>query len=324
MGAGVSGPLGALGAALYGAAWEWRRRAYAVGLLRPRRVGARVVSVGNLTVGGTGKTTLTLHLARRALECGLAPGVVCRRYHPGPDGRGDEELMYREALGAASVFAGRGKLADADAAARAGHEPVLVDDGFSHWPLARDVDIVLLDAHDLTGGGRLLPAGRLREPLRALQRARAVVVSRLGAGEDPAPWLERARGMAPGALWAAGRHRVTGVRPLAGGVLPGGARVRVVTGTGNPTAVGASAREAGLEVVAVSPWRDHHWFTPREARAELARAAGEDAWVLLTDKDAVRWPQAAGTARVAVLGVAWEWVAGGEAVERLTLEGEGA
>jgi len=320
---GVTGAVGSLGAALYGAAWELRRRAYAKGLLRPRRVGARVVSVGNLTVGGTGKTTLTLRLAQRALERGLAPAVVCRRYHPGPGGRGDEELMYRAALGVGCVFAGTSKLESAGAAARAGFDPVIVDDGLSHWPLARDVDIVLLDAHDLTGGGRLLPAGRLREPLRALQRACAVVVSRLRAGDDPAPWLERARAMAPGAMLAAARHCVRGVRPLGGGEVPPGARVRVVSATGNPAAVEASVREAGLEIASVSRWRDHHWFTPREARRELTRADGEGAWVLLTAKDAVRWPESVGRDRVAVLEVEWEWVAGGGAVEDLAFEGLG-
>jgi tetraacyldisaccharide 4'-kinase len=324
VGGGVTGALGSLGASLYGAAWEARRRVYARGWLRPRRVGARVVSVGNLTVGGAGKTTLTLWLARRALERGLVAAVVCRRYHPGPGGRGDEELLYREALGAERVFAGTSKLESADAAARAGFGLVIVDDGLSHWPLARDVDVVLLDAHDLTGGGRLLPAGRLREPLRALQRARAVVVSRLGAGEDPAPWLERVRALAPGAMLAAARHRLRGVRPLGNAQLQPGARVRVVSATGNPAAVEASAREAGLEIVSTSRWRDHHWFTLREARQELARASGEDAWVLLTAKDAVRWPLAAARDRVAVLEVDWEWVAGGEAVENLALNGQGA
>jgi tetraacyldisaccharide 4'-kinase len=323
VGGGVSGALGSLGAALYGAAWEARRRAYASGLARPRRVGARVVSVGNLTVGGTGKTTLTLRLARRARERGLAPAVVCRRYHPGPGGRGDEELMYRAALGAGCVFAGASKLESAGAAARAGFDPVIVDDGLSHWPLARDVDVVLLDAHDLTGGGRLLPAGRLREPLRALQRARAVVVSRLRAGEDPAPWLERARALAPGAMLAAGRHRVDRVRALDSGEVPPGARVRVVSATGNPAAVEASAREAGLEVSSASRWRDHHWFTPREAQQERVRAAGEGSWVLLTAKDAVRWPESVGPGGVAVLEVEWEWVVGGEAVEDLAIGGQG-
>jgi tetraacyldisaccharide 4'-kinase len=324
VGGGVTGALGSLGAALYGTAWELRRRAYASGVLRPRRVGARVVSVGNLTVGGTGKTTLALRLARRALERGLAPAVVCRRYHPGPGGRGDEELMFRSALGAERVFAGASKLESAGAAARAGFDPVIVDDGLSHWPLARDVEIVLLDARDLTGGGRLLPAGRLREPLRAMQRARAVVVSRLKEGEDPGPWLEQARALAPGALLAAARHRPKGVRPLGSGEVPAGARVRVVSATGNPAAVEASAREAGLEVASASRWRDHHWFTPREARQEAARAAGEGSWVLLTAKDAVRWPESAGWERVAVLEVEWEWVVGGEAVESLALEGRGA
>ena len=295
----------------------------ASGSLRSRRVGARVVSVGNLTVGGTGKTTLTLRLARLALERGLAPAVVCRRYRPGPGGRGDEESMYRAALGESRVFAGVSKVESADAAARAGFDPVIVDDGLSHWPLARDVDIVLLDAHDLTGGGRLLPAGRLREPLRALQRARAVVVSRLDAGADPAPWLERVRGLAPGAMLAAARHRVKGVRALGGGDLQPGARVRVVSATGNPAAVEASAQEAGLEVASASRWRDHHWFTPREARRELSRAAGEGAWLLLTAKDAVRWPESVEQGRVAVLEVEWEWVVGGEAVESLVLAGQG-
>jgi len=319
----VTGALGSLGAGLYGVAWELRRRTYASGLLRPRRVGARVVSVGNLTVGGTGKTTLTLRLARRAFERGFAPAVVCRRYHPGPGGRGDEELMYRAVLGADCVFAGASKLESGRTAARAGFDPVIVDDGLSHWPLARDVDIVLLDAHDLTGGGRLLPAGRLREPLRALQRARAVVVSRLKADEDPAPWLERARALAPGAVLAAARHRLKGVRALGGGEVPPGARVRVVSATGNPAAVEASAREAGLVVASASRWRDHHWFTPREARRELARAAEAGCWVLLTAKDAVRWPDSAGQDRVALLEVEWEWVAGGVAVEDLALEGQG-
>jgi tetraacyldisaccharide 4'-kinase len=231
--------------------------------------------------------------------------------------------MYRAALGAACVFAGASKLDSAGAAAQAGFDPVIVDDGLSHWPLARDVDVVLLDAHDLTGGGRLLPAGRLREPLRAVQRARAVVVSRLKAGEDPAPWLERARALAPGAMLAAARHRLKEVRPLGSGKVPPGARVRVVSATGNPAAVEASAREAGLEVASVSRWRDHHWFTRREAQQELVRAAGEGSWVLLTAKDAVRWPESAEHGQVAVLEVEWEWVTGGEAVENLALEAQG-
>jgi tetraacyldisaccharide 4'-kinase len=316
--AGVSGILRAAASGLYGAGWELRRRAYARGWKCAAEVHARVVSVGNLTVGGTGKTTLTSWLAARALARGLDVAVVCRRYRPGPGGSGDEELMYREALGAERVFAGRSKLELARTAAAAGRALVLVDDGFSHWRLARRADIVLLDAGDLLGGGRLLPAGRLREPVRALQRADAVVVSRLPIGEDPAPWLARVARLAPAARTAAGRHRVTGVRALAGEAPPAGSRVQVVTATGNPAAVGRSAAEAGLEVDALRVWRDHHWFTVAEATAAVAAARRRGAWVLLTAKDAVRWPAAAREG-VAVLEVEWEWVCGGEAVERVAL-----
>ena len=321
MAAFLTGAPGRAAAALFGLAWEARRRGYALGLARPRRVAARVVSVGNLTVGGTGKTTLTLHLARAARVRGLAATVVCRRYRPLANGQGDEETLYRRALGEAGVLAGRRKRDLAATAAARGAALVLVDDGFSHWGLERDLDLVLLDARDPWGGGALLPAGRLREPRRALQRAGAVVISRLGAAEDPAPLLAEAARVAPAALLGAGRHRVAGVRDRGGAPAGAGGRARVVTGTGNPAAVEATAREAGFEVVGRSTYRDHHAFRVEEARAELARAAAERAIVLLTAKDAVRWPVAAGADALRVLEVEWAWIAGGEAIERRVFAG---
>ncbi len=318
--------LAGAGAALYGAAWEARRSAYARGWLRPRRVGARVVSIGNLTVGGTGKTTLTLHLARRAIERGLRCAVVCRDYRADRSGLSDEAYLYREALDSdhvSRVFVGSSKLRRATEAAAAGFETVLVDDAFSTWSLERDLDVVLLDARDPWGGGALLPAGRLREPRRALQRAGVVVISRLALGEDPEPRLREVGAVAPAALLAAGRHRVRDVVPLnAGEAPPATRRVRVVTGTGNPQAVAATAREAGLEVVSLASYRDHHWFSAGEAARELDAARREDAAVLLTAKDAVRWRRQPHAGPVWVLRVDWEWVRGGDAVEQRVL-GEG-
>jgi len=315
--------LAGAGAALYGAAWEARRATYARGWARPRRVPARVVSIGNLTVGGTGKTTLTLHLAARALARGVRCAVVCRNYRADRAGMSDEAYLYREALEGASggrVFVGPSKRDLAAAAAAAGFATILVDDGFSTWSLERDLDVVLLDARDPWGGGALLPAGRLREPRRALQRAAVVIVTRLAPGEDPAPSLLAAAAAAPAALLAAGRHRVRDVVTLEGAPAPAdGRRVRVVTGTGSPQAVATSAAEAGLDVVGLARYRDHHWFSAAEARRELDAAARDRAAVLLTAKDAVRWPRAAAGAPVWVLRVAWEWVSGGGAVERRVL-----
>ncbi len=318
--------LASAGASLYGAAWDARRGAYARGWLRPRRVPTRVVSLGNLTVGGTGKTTLTIHLARLARREGIRCAVVCRDYRPDPAGMSDEAYLYRQELagsGEDAVFVGPRKAERAAAAGKAGFALVLVDDGFSTWSLERDLDVVLLDARDLWGGGALLPSGRLREPRRALQRAEVVVVSRLAPGEDPAPLLAEVRAYAPAARLAAGRHALREVAPLFPAQLPPATRrVRVVTGTGNPQSVATTAREAGLEVVALSPYRDHHWFTAREARRELEQARREGAAVLLTAKDAVRWRLPADPTPVLVLRVSWEWVTGGETVERLVL-GEG-
>jgi tetraacyldisaccharide 4'-kinase len=302
-------------------AWELRRRAYARGWWSVERVPSRVVSVGNLTVGGTGKTTLTLHLARVAQARGADVAVVCRRYRPGPGGAGDEELVYRAALGDGRVHAGRSKRALALEAARAGRRLVLVDDGFSHWRLGRDVDIVLLDSHDPWGGRAMLPGGRLREPIRALQRADAVVLTRLAPGEDPAPWLEEARRAAPAARLAAGRHAVRGLRDLAGNPRAIAGRVLVSTATGNPAAVARTAREAGLEVAGLEAFRDHHWFRDTEAHRLVDHARRQGAAVLLTAKDAVRWPASAPREGVVVLDVAWEWVSGGATVEALVFGG---
>jgi tetraacyldisaccharide 4'-kinase len=308
--------LGAL-ASLYGLAWEARRRGYASGLLRPRRVPAPVVSVGNLTVGGTGKTTLTLHLARAARAAGRNVAIVCRRYRQGPGGRSDEEILFRQAMGE-GVFAGSHKLRLAQAAARAGHDLILVDDGFSHWPLRRDLDLVLLDATDLWGGGALLPQGRLREPRRALQRAQWLILTRVPPGTVDAAQVAETMKYAPAARIAAGRHRVAGLRRLDGAAVVPTGRVRVVTGTGNPGAVRDSAREAGLTVLDLAVYPDHHWFTTEEARREEEAARRDDAALLLTAKDAARWPGAA-SERVCVLEVEWEWVLDGDQVMRCVL-----
>jgi tetraacyldisaccharide 4'-kinase len=315
----LTGPLGDAGAALYAAGWELRRRVYARGWLRPQPVGARVVSVGNLTVGGTGKTTLTLHLAACAAARGLEVAVVCRPYRPGPGGRGDEELMYGDYVRGASRS--RSKLERSRAAVAAGARFLLVDDGFSHWPLARDLDVVLLDSTDLWGGARLLPAGWMREPRRALQRAGLVVITRLRPGEDPETYYEQVRPYVPAARLAAGRHALAGVRRLDGEDLEARGAALLVTATGNPGAVAASAREAGFEDLALRTFRDHHWFSEREA-GDLLREAGRRP-LLLTAKDAVRWPATARDPRVAVLGVRWAWHDGGDAAEALIF-GSGA
>jgi len=227
--------------------------------------------------------------------------------------------MVAAALGGGAVFGGTNKRAAAARAAATGARLVLVDDGFSHWRLARDLDVVLADAGDPLGGDALLPLGRLREPHRALQRAGVIVLSRVPPGADPEPPLALLARFAPAAVRAAGRHAICGVTTLAGAPVAAGGRVRVVTATGNPDAVVRSAAEAGFEVTGQRAFRDHHWFHADEARAEAARADADRSAVLLTAKDAVRWPLP--SVDVRVLQVEWEWVLNGDAAERAVFEG---
>src|SRR5262249_4297974 len=124
---------------------------------------------------------------------------------------------------------------------------------------------------------------------------------------------------APAAVRAAGRHAIRGATTLAGVPAAAGGRVRVVTATGNPDAVVRSAAEAGFEVTGQRAFRDHHWFRADEARAEAARADADRSAVLLTAKDAVRWPLP--DVDVRVLQVEWEWVLNGDAAERAVFEG---
>jgi tetraacyldisaccharide 4'-kinase len=231
--------------------------------------------------------------------------------------------MYAAALGEARVLAGRSKAELAATAAARGAPLILIDDGFSHWPLLRDVDVVLIDATDPWGGRRMLPAGRLREPLRALQRAEAVVVTRLEPGHDWRSLAEEIRRYAPAARLAAGRHRLTGVRGLDGSAPRREGAAVVVTATGNPGAVVKTAAESGYAPVRLAAYRDHHWFTDAEVAAERARAQAAGETLLITDKDAVRWPVAA-QAGVGVLAVEWQWIEGGDAVESLVFGEEGA
>jgi tetraacyldisaccharide 4'-kinase len=275
----------------YGAIVGARRRAYATGWLRAERVGAPVVVVGNLTVGGTGKTPLTIWLARELTAGGLKVGIVSRGYgaRHGREPRlvdpaapwqevGDEPLILARRTGRPTVVS-----ADRVAAARAlitrGAAVILADDGLQHLRLARAAEIVVIDGARGFGNGRLLPAGPLREPLQRLQQADVLVVN--GA---------RAHGSLVAAL--AGRTAVgmrlqaTAAVQLAGGAARPlaafqGQRVHAVAGIGNPQRFFAALRAEGIDVIA-HPFPDHHPF----AAAELD--FGDALPVLMTEKDAVK------------------------------------
>lgn len=302
----------ALGAAarLYGLAVALRNAAYDGGVRRVRRLDTRVVCVGNLTAGGTGKTPTVLALAAALRAAGQRPCILLRGYggtvrEPVIASDGGTALLDWRTVGDEAVFlagrAGVPVVVGADRV-RAGElalrrfDPgvILLDDGFQHRRLFRDVDLVLLDGADPFGGGRLLPRGRLREPAASLARAHALLVTRADEGGEREKLRGRLRHAAPGLPLGWARHRPTAVIDLSTGTAGElgaleGRRVLAVSGIANPASFERALRSRGAELAGRLRYPDHHAYTAGD-RAAIAQAVAElraDA-VLTTEKDAVR------------------------------------
>jgi len=284
--------------AVYSRVAELRRSWYA----RPHaraRLHHPVISVGNLSVGGSGKTPIVASLARLLLARGWRPAILTRGYarrvhrdgvlvvsdgtrvRAGVDESGDEPLMLARILPGVPVLVSPDRyLAGILAERQFGATVLLLDDGFQHLQLARDVDLLVVTPADLED--RVLPSGRLREPMSAARAADAVLVH---GSPDDVHRVQAATGVATAFLVC---RRYAPLRGIAG-ELGSGRRVLAVAGIARPERFFAAAREAGLDVAGELAFRDHHWFTARDVSriARRARALGADA-VVTTDKDAVR------------------------------------
>ncbi len=287
------GPGATLASWVYGAGAHLVKALYDSGTWRARRVQLPVVSVGALSVGGAGKTPFVRWLARSLQERGVAVAILSRGYGgqggkaprvvdpASPDAArdGDEPVLLARSLPGTPVVVGADRARSAALAEARGARVLLLDDGFQHRKLARDLDIVLWDAASAAAGGRLLPAGCLREPLSALHRADVLI--RVDRGDGPPP-------DAPVAVEAVMDARL---RSAARQELTEGTRVHAVSGIADPESFERSLRELGLEVTGATRFPDHHAFRPDEVRAAAQRAAREEADCLaVTAKDWTRWP----------------------------------
>jgi tetraacyldisaccharide 4'-kinase len=289
----------------YGAAAAWRRAWYARDPARQRRLERPVISVGNLRVGGSGKTPVVEYIARLLLARGERPAVLTRGYArripldgvtvvsdgasvlADLDTAGDEPLMLARALPGVPVLVGTDRYLSGRLAERRLDATVhLLDDGFQHLELARDIDLLLVAEDDLQD--QPLPVGRLRERLTAAAAADAALIT---AGYDTAAGrIGRAFGIAQ--VFRVTReigapHRVAGARDSV--VVPSGSRVFVVTGIARPDRFVADISSVGWEISGMIEFRDHHRFDARDIRriAVEAHKSGS-AIVLTTEKDAVR------------------------------------
>ena len=279
----------------YRAGVALRNLAFDRGWKTTYRVDVPVISIGNITLGGTGKTPMVEWVARRLRERSLRVAILSRGYGQN-EGINDEGRVLEENLPDVPHLQGADRVALARTAIEELESQVLVlDDGFQHRRLGRDLDIVLLDALEPFGRGRIFPRGLLREPIRSLRRAGVVVLSRADLVPESRrigirAEAERHAGPLP---WVEAAHRPIGLLDANGNVQPldlqGSHRVAAFCGIGNPEGFRRTLETLGTNLVGFRSFRDHHPYTARDLAeiGEWARSHGADL-LLTTQKDSVK------------------------------------
>ncbi|HEV3415383.1 MAG TPA: tetraacyldisaccharide 4'-kinase [Pirellulales bacterium] len=280
----------------YTCAIRWRNRQFDRGRKAIERVGVPVVSVGNLTLGGTGKTPLVEWLARWFRAQDLRVTIVSRGYGAEAGARNDEALELEQKLPDVPHVQNPDRVAAARMAIEEFQSQViLLDDAFQHRRIHRDLDIVLFDALEPFGYGHVFPRGVLREPLSGLSRAHVVALSRANL-VDPAE-RERIKSVvrrnAPDALWIECDHAPRGLRSAAGTTAEltalAGVPVAAFCGIGNPDGFRRTLQQCGVQVAAVREFPDHFGYqrTDVESLSEWAAGLAIEA-VVCTQKDLVK------------------------------------
>ena len=295
----------------YGAVVRLRNRAFDAHPERASRVDAQVISIGNLSTGGTGKTPLTLLLAESLQSAGWTNAVISRGYggkrafdvmDVGPESKaaqvGDEPLLMARRLGAGRVVVARKRTAGATRALalNPSTKVLLLDDGFQHRALHRDLDLLVLDGVRRWGNGKMLPMGFLREPQDSAKRSHALVVTRgrlAPKDEIEAWWKQHGSGgpvfyvdFAIGALRSFNPLGESEILELPAKNL---GQLFAFCGLGHPEAFFADLLVAGLSWSGTKIFRDHHAVRPRELWLVQEAAAMEGATGLVcTEKDAVK------------------------------------
>jgi tetraacyldisaccharide 4'-kinase len=280
---------------LYAAAVRLRNRRYDRGHAITR-VAAPVISVGNLTLGGTGKTPVVKWIARWLRDRGLRVALVSRGYGAEQGSRNDEALELEHALPDVPHLQSPDRVAAAQIAIEElASQVILLDDGFQHRRLARALDIVLLDAWEPFGFGHVFPRGTLREPVDSLRRAHVVCLTRA----DHVDAARRSeirdclRRFAPTAVWCEAEHAPQNLLTASGGVEGvqrlNGERIAAFCGIGNPAAFRATLERIGCDILAWREFPDHYRYTAADD-ADLSAWVGRTgaAAVVCTHKDLVK------------------------------------
>ena len=311
----------------YLAATEARKTLYRRGVFRTHRLPVPVISVGNLTCGGTGKTPLVQWIARYLVECKRRVAILSRGYR-GSGQTSDEAQAIQDGIEGVPHLLGADRVMTGTRAVKEFRAQCLIlDDGFQHLRVHRDLDIVTVDALNPFGGGHLLPRGLLREPVSALRRANVVVLTRVDQCERSHVDALRQQALRanPALQIAEAVHKPTGVvrwsdgKRLKADALAG-RKVLAFCGIGNPRSFSLTLQSVGANVAGQVDFADHHCYGAADLealRAEAQRLGAEA--VVTTRKDAVKISKDADLgAPLWVMDVALEITQGRDALEERT------
>lgn len=345
------GALRGLGT-LYGSVIAGYRLGFDLGWKQTTRLPCRVVSVGNITVGGTGKTTTVRWLARRLREWNVRPAVLSYGYRAGkdegggkrdrnrvtvvagPDGlrvpvevSGDEPRLLAQSLPGVPVLTGRKRILSGQRAWDEFRIDVCVlDDAYQYWKLEKDLEIVLINATNPFGYGHVFPRGMLREPLRGLRRADAALITHAAwANPEEREALHRQlRRWNKRMVIAEARHVPTRLRDhRTGALLPlehlRNGRWLALSGLGEPELFERTLRDQGVREISPARFPDHHPYTEGDLQSATARVRSEGlAGVVTTEKDGVKIaPEWLGETPCLVLEIDLEFLSGQADLEAL-------
>ncbi|HMM20927.1 MAG TPA: tetraacyldisaccharide 4'-kinase [Selenomonadales bacterium] len=307
---------------VYGLGVVFKLGLYRSGILKQHKLDCRVISLGNITVGGTGKTPTALRLAAIIRDMGYRVVILNRGYRAGwhgqvglvSDGRkifmsvneaGDEAYLLAKNLPGVAVVIGKNRTVTGEYAVQnLRAEVIILDDGYQHWQLARDLDIVLIDTLNVFGNNFLLPRGTLREPLANLDRADAILLTKVDQSTDVARDVIREtlakyndRALVVESIHSP-RHYVE-IEKWYKSIRPETVELEAVRGKGvvafsaigNPSSFEQTLHDVGAKLVDSVRFPDHHDYTMAEMQSVMQTAVDKGAYALVTtDKDAVKIP----------------------------------
>jgi len=292
----------------YGWAVGARSLFYSLRLLKTETLPCPVVSVGNITVGGTGKTPLVMALARGLMDRGISVGILSRGYKGtktsepvvsdgksiflSPEESGDEPFLMAQVCKGVPVLIGKDRFANGRVALqRFGIKGLLFDDGYQHLPLHRDLDILLIDSHIGFGDHHLLPRGILREPLSRLRRAHLFLLTKMDDLEASRPLEKKIHEIHPGAQVFHSHYQPMSLVDPKGEqeelYALKGKKILALSGIANPNYFSSLLRKCEMEIVSEAIFPDHHFYIPKDLSSIKEKSKGVD-WIVTTEKDMLK------------------------------------